>query len=244
MPDGCPGIRACDVDMITCVYKGTGSINCPGCGTGGKRACTVNGPGPCQLTTTCSQGCGTGSQSCTDGAWTACTGCSGQVRYCNACQPTVIADTCTSDCRSTNPTCALPEICNGCDDNVDGYIDNQPGVAAANTLKQSCTGPSPECTGASTCVGGVFQPCTYSGSKSCTNWCGDATSQTCNASTGVLGACPQRTEVCNGLDDNCDGQIDEASVCQQGTGPCTVPPCGDGICAPGETSTSCPADCH
>ena len=223
MADGCPGVWGCDsYGDLVCNYKGTGSISCPDCGPGGTRACTTAGPGPCTLTASCSQGCGTGSNSCTNGVWTACSGCSGQVRYCNPCQPSVAADTCTSDCRPTNPTCALPEVCNGCDDDRDGYIDNKPGLAQANSLTQSCTitGADPACTGTSTCNNGSFGTCVFSGSKGCTNWCGDAVTQTCVASTGALTACPQRPEICNGLDDNCNGQIDEGDVCRQGDTSC------------------------
>ncbi len=73
------------------------------------------------------------------------------------------------------------EICNGIDDNCDGMVDG---------LTQSCyTGPAGT-NGVGPCVSGI---------SVCTN--------------GVWGACvgqvvPQ-TEICNGLDDNCNGQIDE-----------------------------------
>ena len=155
MPDGCPGVSACDGngDNLPCDYNGnnksctacgqTGYQTCPvtdnvchvtnmsqgctACSTSGTQTCN-NVPGgtwnACVVPNqSCSQGCGTGYKVCTNGSWSACQGCTGQVRYCNPCQPTVAADTCTSDCRSNNPTCTLQEICNNCDDNGDGNVD-------------------------------------------------------------------------------------------------------------------------
>jgi len=65
-------------------------------------------------------------------------------------------------------------------------------------------------------------------------------------------------EVCNKLDDNCNGKTDEDKVCctcgdalcdtiqcGETTANCGVDcaPCGDGICSPGETPKSCDVDC-
>jgi len=80
------------------------------------------------------------------------------------------------------------------------------------------------------------------------------------------GPCTPQTETCNGLDDDCDGAVDEGCLCNPGCEPswigdgncdsacnneacnwdggdCGVTTCGDGLCNPNENSQNCPADC-
>ena len=67
------------------------------------------------------------------------------------------------------------------------------------------------------------------GIETCTagSWGGD----TCNPLAGAV------AEICDGLDNDCDGQVDE------GCG--TVPVCGNGICeGDGENCFSCALDCR
>jgi MYXO-CTERM domain-containing protein len=52
---------------------------------------------------------------------------------------------------------------------------------------------------------------------------------------------PATTETCNGVDDNCNGMVDEGAMCPVGQvcqmGVC-VPKCGEGMCPNGQTCTS------
>jgi MYXO-CTERM domain-containing protein len=101
--------------------------------------------------------------------------------------------------------CAVPaEICNGLDDNCDGIIDNG----------NWPTGPV-----GTKCNNGLTGACNRDGILVC-NAAG--TDTVCNAPTST----PQQ-EVCNGLDDNCDGQIDNPPA--GGTLPGVGEACGNGL---------------
>ncbi len=108
----------------------------------------------------------------------------------------------TTTCSGGNQQCApniVPgsqaETCNGVDDDCDGQVDDGFGIG---TL---CTVGNGECGS-----GGVFV-------------CDGMGGAICNAMPGVPSA-----ELCNGLDDDCDNQVDEdfalGSACTSGVGAC------------------------
>ncbi len=104
----------------------------------------------------------------------------------------------------------VPELCNGVDDDCDGAIDEGTnacgGVCALTALPGgACDGPD-----ADMCSDGLFV-------------CGGLNTVACTDAGGA-----GSTEICNGLDDDCDDEVDEG-----------VNPCG-GVCIlPGDIGDPC-----
>jgi hypothetical protein len=118
-----------------------------------------------------------------------------------------------TDCNDNNPAIhpGATETCNGADDNCDGSIDN----GATCGTGQSCI--------SGTCQNNPITSCTdadgdrYSveaNPNTCGNKCG---SQTClgggDCDDSDIIVHPGATETCNGVDDNCDGSVDNGATC-------------------------------
>ncbi len=156
------------------------------------------------LTQTCQTRCGSGTATCIAGRWQNCTApqelpetCNGKDDDCDGRTDNVrnttnaLSQSCSVGRCAGRRTCSngtfgactpnttpTAESCNNRDDDCDGFIDNAQGSRSHNTLKRNC---KTNCgTGTETCISGSWRNCT---------------------------AAPQ-TEVCNGKDDDCDGQID------------------------------------
>jgi hypothetical protein len=229
--------------------------------------------------------CKQGSQTCTNGTWATCTGevlpesesCNGIDDDCDgtvdedtgaplSCGVGACARSVASSCEGGQPASCIPgspsnEVCNGIDDDCDGETDEGLGdsvtcgvgacqataVQCSDATAAACTprAPSEEtCNGVDDDCNGLIDEglpiqisCGLGECRRSIDYC----------TGGVLGTCvPGRasSEVCNGLDDDCDGQIDEdfGGTITCGTGECrrTVTNCdGGGVpatCAPGAPS--------
>jgi hypothetical protein len=168
--------------------------------------------------------------------------------------------------------CTVAETCNGVDDDCDGSIDEGLGtilcgLGACQVTVAACVGGDPQgciagqpsaevCDGAldddcdgvvdngCSCVNGSTQGC-YTGSAATQNVgvC-QAGTQTC--ALGHWGACVGQVtpgvESCNGVDDDCDGSVDEglgSTICGVGACQVMVQNCAAGqvqSCVPGAPS--------
>jgi len=174
-----------------------------------------------QLATTrpCKNACGTGVETCVNQQWANCTApttcCTDTNTPCDTGKQGICAEG-QMKCVNGSLTCVQTnqqgtETCNGLDDDCDGDIDN-------NVAPQACTNSCGN-AGNKYCVMGTWTQC--DAAPCCVD-----TNAPCN--TGKPGICadgrmkcvadklecvqtnqPKPDEECNGLDDNCNGEVDE-----------------------------------
>jgi hypothetical protein len=172
-----------------------------------------------------------------------------------------VAETCrfgvvAGPCVPGAPAPPEAEICNGLDDDCDAATDEGQGEVRCGVGACAVQGPA--------CVDGVERPCTPAaaeGPEVCNGLdddCDGATDEALPPVQCALGACafvlpgcvdgrpprcedgaPDSPEICNGLDDDCDAAVDEATgELHCGVGACArvAPACVDaapGACSPG-----------
>jgi len=179
---------------------------------------------------------------------------------------------CAGDCNDSNASVnpGAADICNGVDDNCDGSTDDEdpnvgaacitgiPGICSSGTT--TCVAGALQCIGgaspqAETCnnqddnCDGVTDEGNPDGGGACMTGLQGVCSPGTQFCTGGALNCQQNTspsaETCDGLDNNCNGSVDEGvclangAVCTMSSS-CTSNQCVDGVCC----DTSCSGTCE
>ena len=162
---------------------------------------------------------------------------------------TVVCDLATGEATcSVQPRTATAEVCNGIDDNCDGQVDEgfgvgtpcEAGVGACRATgvtvcdevggtrcdavagapsEERCNGIDDDCNGMVDDLPGLGGACTASALGICAQG-----HTVCSDHGPVCAPGTPQPEICNGLDDNCNGQVDDGfatgGLCEVGVGAC------------------------
>lgn len=111
-------------------------------------------------------------------------------------------------CTDIVPPTGTPEVCDGKDNNCNGFVDENLSCQGCIPLPEVCDGKDNDCDGQvdETGPGGLVDiggPCGSSVGK-----CTPGTAVCTGGKLGCSGATGPFPEVCNGFDDDCDGVVD------------------------------------
>jgi hypothetical protein len=192
------------------------------------------------LVQACSTACGTGSEICQAGNWVNCSAvqatdeiCNGLDDNCNGVTDDVVPTPCTGACGDGFQQCVdgqvtgcstdgATEVCNGVDDDCDGLTDED---SAGNALTEACNPPLPAgyTSVSGDCAVGVRTCGEVEGQAGTYGFGAPQSSGAVKLDACVPKAVPQ-AEVCNALDDDCDGEVDNV----KGSTEAIVDECYDG----------------
>ena len=238
--DDCDGV--CDNGFECC--RGDGESCTTSCGSTGSRMCSSSCIwGSCVPPSEVCNGVDDDCDGLCDDGWECC---QADTDSCTTTCGSTGTKTCSSFCGWGS--CAPPaEVCNGTDDDCDGACDDgftccmgdtdscvtSCGSTGTKTCDGSCSWstcaePSEICNGEDDDCDGVCDngfACCQGETRSCDTSCGTSGTQTCSASCG-WGACVPPSEVCNGIDDDCDGSCDDGWECCQSSSDSCDTSCG------------------
>jgi MYXO-CTERM domain-containing protein len=163
--------------------------------------------------------CTAGTETCVQGSWVGCNATNGSAETCNNIDDDCdgVIDGITRDCGQPDTGECQPgqQVCqNGSFGACVGAIGPQP---------EGCDGLDNDCDGmVDEGVPGLGQPCGTA--------CGQGQTACVMGMVQCVGGAQGMPEICNNLDDDCDGMVDEG---QPSMGPCTMTPQGETLCQPG-----------
>ncbi len=232
------------------------------------------GPGNQPLSEVCYEGledtrdrgeCRAGRRTCADGEWGACVGqvipeletCDGLDNDCNGIADDGPDGPLQVECYTGPEGTAGQGICqpglSTCTFGVDGPCVGEitPRNEICDTEDNDCNGEVDEVEGSCACEAGTQQDC-YSGPNLTAGTGACVTGvQTCAEDGSAWGRCEGEVtpsvEVCDDVDNNCNGEADEALIgvgidCVSGVGACAVR--GTGVCRPGNGGVVCDAEAN
>ncbi|HKY35833.1 MAG TPA: MopE-related protein [Polyangiaceae bacterium] len=203
--------------------------------------CVCNGPAQCGAGYTCSNETPTRfcRPSCSEGQG-ACFVAG--VRKCGVGVGQCCVDNTSDTCTDIVPPTGTAEVCNGLDDNCNGFADENLPCQGCVPLPEVCDGDDNDCDGlvdeledpGTPGMGGLVDvggPC-----GSAVGLCTPGTAVCTNGMLDCFGDTGPFTEVCNGYDDDCDGVTDgmtracytgpanteNVGICRGGTQVCAV----------------------
>lgn len=189
----------------------------------------------CSNTRQCNTACGNGMQSCQNGNWINCT--APPENSCGTCSATrACMGNCGAgieECQNGNwvnctapicPQCVpVAEICDGKDNNCNMQVDENLTRACAT----ACGAGNETCDNGNwvNCSAPTLNSCgSCNATRPCATACGNGTETCLNGAWINCTARNPKAEVCNNVDDNCNGIVDDGQLCPIGQ------MCGAGAC--------------